>query len=131
MVVRYWRTMASGYAAKMWERQNEGWGLRNIKLRFSRKLIFIAGLLTCFSFELAPPPDADVIRQDQANQSMRLATFVRSRLDQPPLELLSNILLRMKLDEVARKLMGSYDSFLGILLDSEKRKAARSRSGHD
>lgn len=25
-VVRYWRTMASDYAAKMWERQNEGWG---------------------------------------------------------------------------------------------------------
>jgi predicted nucleotidyltransferase len=121
-VVRYWRTMASDYAAKMWERQNEGWGLRNIKLRFSRKLIFIAGLLTCFSFELDPPPDAAAIRQDQANQSVRLATFVRSRLDQPPLELLSSILLRIELDEVARKLLGSYDSFLGILLDPEKRK---------
>lgn len=28
----------------------------------------------------------------------------------------------MELDEVARKLLGSYDSFLGILLDPEKRK---------
>jgi predicted nucleotidyltransferase len=121
-VVRYWRTMASDYAAKMWERQNEGWGLRNIKLRFSRKLIFIAGLLTCFSFELDPPSEAEAIRQDQANQSVRLATFIRNRLDQPPLELLATILLRMKHDEVARKLLASYDRFLGILLDPEKRE---------
>lgn len=124
-VVRYWRTMASDYAAKMWERQNEAWGLRNIKLRFSRKLIFIAGLLTCFSFELDPPPDADEIRQDQANQPVRLATFIRNRLDQAPLELLSSILLRMELDDVARKLLGSYDRFLGILLDAEKRQALK------
>lgn len=121
-VVRYWRTMASDYAAKMWERQNAGWGLRNIKLRFSRKLIFIAGLLTCFSFELDPPPDADAIRKDQANQSVRLATFIRERLDRPPLELVAGLLLRTKQEEIAKHLLGSYDTFLGILLDPGKRQ---------
>jgi len=121
-VVRYWRTMASDFAAKMWERQNEGWGLRNIKLRFSRKLIFVAGLLACFSFELDPPENADLIRGDRENLPSVLANHVLRRLECSPLEALAVALLTHGTDETSRKLFGAYDHFLGILLDQGKRE---------
>jgi predicted nucleotidyltransferase len=120
-VVRYWRTMASDYAAKMWERQNEGWGLRNIKLRFSRKLIFVAGLLACFSFELDPPPTAEAIRADRENLPSVLANHVLRRLDVTPLNALAAALLVHSPDDTSRTIFDAYDRFLGILLDPGKR----------
>jgi predicted nucleotidyltransferase len=121
-VVRYWRTMASDYAAKMWERQTKGWGLRNIKLRFSRKLIFIAGLLACFSFELDPPADAEAVRGDRDHLPSILANYVLRTLQRRPLDVLAEMLLRYDRSATARKLFDSYDHFLRILLDPEKRE---------
>lgn len=120
-VVRYGRTMASDYAAKMWERQNEGWGLRNIKLRFSRKLIFVAGLLACFSMELEPPEDVAVIRRDRENLPSVLADHVLSKLARTPLDALASVLLTRASDQTARGIFDAYDHFLGIMLDAEKR----------
>ncbi|MGH9419441.1 MAG: nucleotidyltransferase domain-containing protein [Thermoanaerobaculia bacterium] len=121
-VVRYWRTMASDFPAKMWERQNEGWGLRNIKLRFSRKLILAAGLLACFSFETDPPANAGLIRGDQDNLPSTLANHVLERLDAPPLDVLAGALTVYGSPQTARKVFDAYDQFLGIMLDHEKRE---------
>ncbi len=124
-VVRYWRTMASDYAAKMWERNKDGWGLRNIKLRFSRKVIFVAGLLACYSFELAPPDDAETIRADRERLTSTLTTFVAQRLQMTPLESLASAVSRFGDDDLGRKIFTAYDRFLGILLDPESRKALK------
>jgi hypothetical protein len=51
-IVRFWRTMAVDFASQQRDRAGEGWGLRNAKLRMSRKLIFATGLLVCFSCNL-------------------------------------------------------------------------------
>ena len=115
-VVRYWRTMASDYASKMWERKREGWGIRNIKLRFSRKLLFTWGLLASFAGELFPPPGLHAVENDD-EYFLMLADLIRTQTDVPPLELLARVVLDCNDDALADEIFTSYDQFLGVLAD--------------
>ena len=49
---RYWRTMAVDFAYKLRNRSGKGWAIRNVKLRMSRKLIYVSGLLACYRSHL-------------------------------------------------------------------------------
>jgi predicted nucleotidyltransferase len=121
-VVRYWRTMTSDFASKMWERQGEGWGIRNVKLRFSRKVLFIGGLLVAFAGELFAPPELDLVENEEV-YSLMLAELILTQTDVPPLELLARVVLESGDDDVADAIFSSYDQFLGVLADAEARQS--------
>jgi hypothetical protein len=118
-VVRYWRTIASDYASKMWERNRKEWGIRNIKLRFSRKLLFIWGLLAAFSGELFATELLEAADGDE--YFILLADLIREQTEVTPLELLARVSLDVA-PEIGDAIFSSYDEFLGALADPTARK---------
>jgi hypothetical protein len=118
---RYWRTMAVDFAYKARKRSGRGAAIRNFKLRMSRKLIYVCGLLTCFSCEmgLAGGQRPAACTRNQAECVSCLRAFMRK----PPLEMLAEFLdaIGPDADEAARKIFGAYDGFIGILADDAQR----------
>ena len=116
-IARYWRTMAVDFAYKQRVRGNEGWALRNIKLRVSRKLIFISGLLACFSCHLQlSKEERELIYRTSAVHA--LVAHLQRTMSVPPLDLLADVLIQYKqLYEPANRLFAAYDEFIGLLAD--------------
>jgi len=111
--------MAVDFASKQWAHGGQGWGIRNAKLRLSRKLIYISGLLTCFSC----PLDFDLNSKIDSEQdrSLQLVNHLRKGVKNTPLEVLASFLLTHDATGDASKLIfTAYDEFLGILDDVEK-----------
>lgn len=129
-VVRYWRTMASDYASKVWESDRKGWGLRNIKLRFSRKLLFIWGLLSSFAAELFPDASLATNGDDEEYLGI-LAEHIRKQTDVTPLELLARVVIIADEDEIARTIFSGYDQFLEALTDAARRDELKSLQFED
>jgi predicted nucleotidyltransferase len=126
-IVRFWRTMAVDFASKQRDREGAGWGLRNAKLRMSRKLIFASGLLVCFSASLAPElkKQISIVKstEDDAIRS-NLANHIKNLVMLTPLEVLEKSVKDYGVQEgVARDLFGAYGDFLSMLADDRTRKA--------
>lgn len=120
-IVRYWRTVAVDFVYKQRERSS-GWALRNAKLRMSRKLIFVSGLITCFGFALFGK-DRTWTDDDGKPSIPALVRFLRDRIRVTPLESLAEVLLRPAISaDTARLLFDSYDAFLALLSSEEKRR---------
>lgn len=120
---RYWRTMAVDFAYKQFNRGSEGYAIRSIKLGTSRKLLYASGLLACFWCD---PEVSGLEKQEPKIQNLidcleqflsktpleRFALFFSSKIEAGNCELLK---------DCARNLFDSYNEFLTLLDDKEKR----------
>jgi predicted nucleotidyltransferase len=114
-VVRFWRTMAVDFADKFHDQEGEKWALRNAKLRFSRRLILLTGMLACFSWKLHGL-DSSTPETEQA------ISYFENYFARPPLEILADELIRAEAEpETCRTIFSAYDQFLSILDDPASR----------
>lgn len=106
-VVRYWRTICVDFAAKEWKGP-EKWGIRNAKLRTSRKILFAGGLI----------PVLECSRFDKP--AMR--PFLEAQRTKPPTDRIAQAFLEhAAIDEGARTL-GAYDEFVGRMHQEDFRE---------
>jgi len=120
---RYWRTMAVDFAYKRRVRAQGGAAIRNIKLRMSRKLIYVSGLLVCFACHLELTIEARRKLFDGPDSERRAIDFFQKALQRTPLEIPCETFLRFPhLLKTARRVLDSYNGFLGVLADRDSRK---------
>ena len=106
-LIRYWRTICVDFVGKERER-GEKWGIRNAKLRTSRKVLFAAGLvplLQCHRF------DRDERR-----------SYLAAQLAAPATDRLAAAFLDCGARDAGVRALSAYDRWLGVL-DDEARRA--------
>jgi predicted nucleotidyltransferase len=124
---RYWRTMAVDFADKQHDRFHEGFALRNIKLRLSRKLLYMSGLLKAFRAQLDMRNEAERAAFFDRHNSIRVASYFATILEKTPLDFSAETLWKYSdRPEAVMELFSAYNDFLGILGDPSKRKRLES-----
>ena len=113
-VIRFYRTLAVDYEFKTGEGESpKPWGIRNIKLVFSRKLLYASGL---FSVALT----ADRTRD-------RKITILENLFEMPVIDRMIDICGRDKLERVLK----CYDYFLERLEDTNVRERLNTLQMHE
>ena len=114
-LVRYWRTIGVDFVAKDRERRGEGWGLRNAKLRTSRKILFASGLL--------PVLRCHNVRAEQ------IGPFLAEQFALPPTDRVADAFLHAGTPNAGADALGAYDAFLALLDDDDARAELRALDG--
>lgn len=129
---KYWRTMAVDFAYKLRKRSGQGWAIRNIKLRMSRKLIYVSGLLACYRCHLDHSPEEWRAIVESSDHQSQMVSYFGGVFRATPLEILAGVLLKYDhLDGVAGRIFDAYDEFLGILADDHQRHRLESVTEED
>jgi predicted nucleotidyltransferase len=119
---RYWRTMAVDFAYKLRTRSGKGWAIRNIKLRMSRKLIYVSGLLACYRCHIDYSNEQRASLFGDPSRKQEVIEHLEQIFQSTPLEIIASVLYRYDhLDETARKILDSYNEFIGVLSDKDAR----------
>lgn len=122
-IARYWRTVAVDFAYKQHQRGEKGWALRVAKLRISRKLTYVSGLLMCFSCEFEKTEELLAAASDPQSKLHAFVEHLTKYTNRTPLDVVARTVLQYpELQEIARTLFKVYDQFLGILNDETKRE---------
>jgi hypothetical protein len=106
-IVRYWRTICVDFAGKEHEGPRK-WGLRNAKLRTSRKILFAGGLLPaleCFRYE-----------------SKEMRSYLETQLALVPTDRIAQCFLVHEAIEPGARTLGAYDEFIRLMNDEEFRR---------
>lgn len=119
-IARYWRTLAVDFAQKRRDREGAKWALRTAKLRMSRKLIYAAGLIICYSCTRMSKGGTEEAREVSI---LRVVRHLETMAAKTPLDILAGTILDYSdvLGSAGKKLFGAYDVFLAVLDDPEKR----------
>jgi predicted nucleotidyltransferase len=104
-IIRYYRTITVDFEFKTSE-VGKSWGLRNIKLTYSRKLIYFAGIL-CVAKTM------DLSKEDKIN-------YLKKIFNLTPLDRVNNIIKDTKLKE---DFFNLYNDFLNDISLFENRKS--------
>lgn len=113
-IIRFYRTMAVDYEFKTGEGESpKPWGIRNIKLVFSRKLLYASGL---FSVALTADRDRE-----------RKIAILEDLFEMPVIDRMINICGQAKLEGV----LESYNLFLERLEDDKVRKQLNKLQVHE
>jgi predicted nucleotidyltransferase len=130
--VRYWRMMAVDSAQKRRDRVDK-WALRNVKLRLSRKLIFVAGFWACLSCRLSPSGELEASGHANDREAVRaeMTNFLFSFCGKPPLETLAEAFIRYEAWDAAKRSFDAYEDFLTILNNADLRNRLETLAAAD
>ncbi len=126
--VRLWRTFAVDYASKKWHQNDKKWGIRNSKLRFTRKMLFLKGLLLTLDCEFSDVegneewpwnilPGSDYLNKPEN----RLMLGIQKLIELAPVEMFCRTCLMTDSLVNAEKALKAYNDFLAMIDDEEKR----------
>ncbi len=129
-IARYWRIMVIDFAYKQRARGNRGYALRSIKLGLSRKLIFVSGLLACFSCSL-DFSDEQWVEFSRSRNPQPLIAHLRTVLNMTPLEIVASRLANYEdAFPASKRLFDAYDKFIGMLADNTPATSGKSPREH-
>ena len=101
-IIRYYRTITTDFEYKVTE-NGKSWGLRNIKLRFSRKLLYFSGVIVVAQ-------TSDLLRADQIERTLELLALT-------PLERINSVSI-----QGADTILSPYEFFLDQISNPKTRQ---------